>query len=303
MSTDANDDPVVREPRSSQTQQVIDECLRRRVAGESVSDDAVIAAHPDLMPELESALQKLSLIQSAVMRGREESRRASLSQLGSFAGVPIRLPADAFPGYENVEEFHRGGQAVVYRARHSATGRDVAIKVMKEGPFGGPADKARFEREVQILGQLNHPNIVTIHDSGETAGHFFFTMDFVDGEALHDHTASGDLHSRETLSLFAKVCDAVNAAHLRGVIHRDLKPSNIRVNATGEPFVLDFGLAKLATPAPDTAAMTQTGQFIGSMPWASPEQAEGNPNEVDVRTDVYSLGVVLFQLLTGRFPV
>ena len=302
MDTDASCNSATGDPRHWRTQGVIDECLRRRATGETLTDDDVIAAHPDLLPELESALHSLALIQSAVLRGREESRRRGNSHCETTSGVAIWLPADAFPGYEHVEAFHRGGQAVVYHARHAATGRDVAIKVMKEGPFGGPADRARFEREIQILGQLNHANIVTIHDTGEAAGHFFFTMDFVDGPPLSEYVEAARLDPRAMLALFCKVCDAVNAAHLRGVIHRDIKPSNIRVNVAGEPIVLDFGLAKLTTPEPDTVAMTITGQFVGSMPWAAPEQAEGNPADVDLRTDVYSLGVVLFQLLTGRFP-
>ena len=191
---------------------------------------------------------------------------------------------------------------MVYRAIQQATERDVAIKVMREGPFSGPADKARFDREVHILGQLNHPNIVTIHDRGEAAGHFYYTMDYISGQPLDAYMAAGEHSVAESLRLFAKICDAVNAAHLRGVIHRDLKPSNIRIDESGEPYVLDFGLAKVAMIDSEAAPMTMTGQFVGSMPWASPEQAEGSPSLIDLRTDVYSLGVILYQMLTGKFP-
>ncbi|MCH8146654.1 MAG: serine/threonine protein kinase [Planctomycetes bacterium] len=216
------------------------------------------------------------------------------------------LSTDSFAGYDLVREIHRGGQGVVYQAIQHSTNRKVAIKVLKEGPFAGPADKARFEREIQILGQLQHPNIVTIHDSGSEAGHFYFVMDYIRGQPLDVFVASGDRSIDELLRLFEKICDAVNAAHLRGVIHRDLKPSNIRVDENGEPHVLDFGLAKVsaddAKDVPQQVTMTVTGQFIGSLPWASPEQVEGTAHRVDVRTDVYSLGVVLFHMLTGRFP-
>ena len=218
-------------------------------------------------------------------------------------------PENAFPGYEIIREIHRGGQGVVYQAIQKTTRRKVAIKVLHGGPFSGPAGRTRFEREVQVLGQLNHPNIVRIHDSGVTTdGGFFYVMDYISGRTLDEVLSDKRPSVEETIVLFTKICDAVNAAHLKGVIHRDLKPANVRVDANGEPIVVDFGLAKISGPdAIDSGhktpqLMTLTGQFIGSLPWASPEQAEGVPGNIDVRTDVYSLGVMLYQMLTGQFP-
>ncbi len=182
---------------------------------------------------------------------------------------------------------------------------------MHSGPFMGSAGRSRFEREVQVLGQLDHPNIVRIHDSGVTKdGSCFYVMDYISGKPLDRLMQDGQLPIREALRLFAKICEAVNAAHLKGVIHRDLKPANIRIDKHGEPIVVDFGLAKLAVPDLDVEGegvgsgrlMSMTGQFIGSLPWASPEQADGSPTNIDVRTDVYSLGVILYQLLTSKFP-
>lgn len=224
-------------------------------------------------------------------------------------GAPSPL-SDTFPGYEILREVHRGGQGVVYQALQKATRRKVAIKVIHGGPFTGSTGRARFEREVQVLGQLSHPNIVRIHDSGVTPdGSFYYVMDYISGRTLDEVLRDERRPSvDETLRLFAKVCDAVNAAHLKGVIHRDLKPGNIRVDASGEPIVVDFGLAKIAVPDVTEdedhtpRLMTVTGQFVGSLPWASPEQAMGLPGNIDVRTDVYSLGVILYQMLTGRFP-
>lgn len=210
------------------------------------------------------------------------------------------------PGYRLLKEIHRGGQGVVYLAVQEATRRKVAIKVMREGPFAGEHDLARFEREVQVLAQLNDPHIVTIHDSGSCGGCAYFVMDYVAGLPLDQHVKLMELSVLDRLALFATVCEAVNTAHLRGVIHRDLKPGNIRVDPQGVPKVLDFGLAKLSggdgSEESTVAQMTVTGQFVGSIPWASPEQALGESNKIDVRTDVYSLGVIVYQMLTGEFP-
>jgi tetratricopeptide (TPR) repeat protein/predicted Ser/Thr protein kinase len=291
--------------RTSRIQQIIEDCLSRRAGGEDVSNEQLIDSHPDLMPELRDELRKLALVERARAEAAKTARlpEAGSSELDDRFAKPL---PDWFPGYDVVRELHRGGQGVVYQAIQKSTKRKVAIKVMREGPFAGPRDRSRFEREVQILGQLDHPGIVRIHESGTAAGNFFYVMDYISGQALDAYTAGDGRSIDATLRLFVKICQAVNAAHLRGVIHRDLKPSNIRIDSAGEPHVLDFGLAKLATqPLTDESqprVMSLTGQFIGSLPWASPEQAEGSPEKIDTRTDVYSLGVILYQMLTGEFP-
>ncbi|MFO0838893.1 MAG: protein kinase [Phycisphaerae bacterium] len=229
----------------------------------------------------------------------------------------VVIPADAIPGYRILREVHRGGQGVVYEAHASRLNRRVAIKVTRGGPFAGPQERVRFEREMQILAQLNHPNIVTIHDGGIAAGHDYFVMDYIAGQTLDEHVAhvaaqnnaigaeSGRSRAARIAALLATICRAVAEAHRRGIVHRDLKPSNIRVDEAGTAFVLDFGLAKMTTAAsPEqttTRPMTQTGEFLGSLPWASPEQVSGAA-AVDARSDVYSLGVVLYQALAGRLP-
>ncbi|MBI4719330.1 MAG: serine/threonine protein kinase [Planctomycetes bacterium] len=213
---------------------------------------------------------------------------------------------DSVPGYSIVREIHRGAQGVVYQALQNGTKRRVAIKIMRDDPFAGPRGRLRFEREIQILSQLDHPNIVTVHDSGSSQGRFYYVMDYISGQPLDVYLASSGPSVSEVLRLFEKICSAVHAAHLRGVIHRDLKPGNIRISAAGEPYILDFGLAKVTTGSPGevapSQAMTMTGQFVGSLPWSSPEQARGESAGIDIRTDVYSLGVILYQALTGRFP-
>lgn len=232
----------------------------------------------------------------------------ALKQMGgakfTFTPKPPSLAKEAIPGYEITREIHRGGQGVVYQALQHSTQKKVAIKVMHGGVFASATDRARIEREVRILANLNHPNIVKVYDSGEVQGAYYYVMDYISGHSLDSYIRSGPHAIEQTLKLFTTICEAVNAAHLKGVIHRDLKPGNIRIDAEGTPHILDFGLAKLALDEHGGGQqMTATGQFVGSLYWASPEQALGNPSTIDIRTDVYSLGVILYQMLTvGKFP-
>lgn len=249
-----------------------------------------------------------------------------------------RAPVNSLPGYTIVRELHRGGQGVVYLAVQESTGRQVAIKLLNRqipagSASGDQAGLARFEREIEILSRLKRPNIVTVHDCGRDHGHVYLVMNFVDGRTLDAWASRPGALLAQTLEVFARICDGVNAAHLLGVIHRDLRPGNILVDERDDPHVLDFGLAKLVDGSDSISdgmptsgakagsragshaatdagtipgAVTVTGQFVGSIPWASPEQAEGRTGEsgdaIDIRTDVYSLGVILYQVLTERFP-
>ncbi|MBK8976133.1 MAG: serine/threonine protein kinase [Planctomycetes bacterium] len=226
--------------------------------------------------------------------------------------------APAIPGYAGLRELAHGGQGVVYAATQLSTRRTVAIKVLRdlatEGSGGGDQGLRRFEREVGLAASLRHPNVVALHDSGTLAdGRPYLVMELIDGPSI-EH-APAVLEAREhgmlrpwldaLLRTFAAACDGVAYAHRRGVVHRDLKPSNIRVDPDGVPKVLDFGLAKDLSGAAELPSLTIGGTgatFLGSLPWASPEQALGRSRDIDVRSDVYALGVVLFQLVSGRFP-
>jgi eukaryotic-like serine/threonine-protein kinase len=235
-----------------------------------------------------------------------QNRQQSHRRAGRLADTSAFVSKGMIPGFTLLSELHRGGQGTVYLATQESTGRQVAVKVLRAQTLGsGSTGAARFQREVEILSRLKHPNIVTIHDCGRSLDDVYLVMDYVDGQPFDVHVAEQNCSIRETLAIFAKACDAVSAANNRGVIHRDLKPRNILVDEHGEPRVLDFGLAKIVDDSARTTtldAMTRTGQFVGSLPWTSPEQARGCSDLVDVRSDVYSLGVVLYQLLTRQFP-
>ena len=256
-------------------------------------------------PGVEEHLAACEACRRAVARLRDDNRFLSDFAIDGALPAPVgAVPGErrveiAVPGYDIVREIHRGGQGVVYLARQRSTKRDVAIKVMKQGPFATLADRARFEREVESLARLDHPNLVAVHDAGTVAGASYFVMNYIDGRPLDEAVAR--LSRPAMLAVFIVACEAVHAAHLRGVMHRDLKPSNILVDRQGAPHVLDFGLAKSITGVGD-ATVTGAGQFVGSLPWASPEQVEGASGGIDLRTDVYSLGAILFQLLTGAPP-
>jgi len=211
----------------------------------------------------------------------------------------------AFENYEILEELPRGGQAVVYKANHIPTKTKVAIKVLLPSLLASARARYYFEREVELIARLDHPSIVKIRDSGIIRGQYYFVMEYIPGEPLDRYVNLQNLSFRKRVILFNKICTAVTYAHQQGIMHRDLKYGNIIIDERGEPHILDFGLAKvidLSEQAGKDAMVTMTGQWAGSLSNMSPEQAAGKPDLIDVRTDVYSLGIILYHMLTGTYP-
>jgi serine/threonine protein kinase len=217
------------------------------------------------------------------------------------------------PGYELLDKIDTGGQATVYRAKELTSDLTVAIKVLNGGPNANADARDRLLREAAALRALNHPNIVCVIEAGRTSiGLDFIVMNFVDGRPLdalwtdREFSAAIAPEPPARLRLFKRICDIVQSAHLKGITHRDLSPSNILITADGQPHILDFGLASTAFDhllSPAGRHVTVTGQFIGKVKYASPEQARGQRDTIDIRTDVYALGVILYQILTdGAFP-
>jgi len=280
----------------------------------------------DLSPEEESALTAvLGAVASAgdavptvamPAPGEDRSSRTSSRGEGSVAdagelrdreaGIEPSLSATPMPfefgEYELLEEIGRGGMGVVFKARQRDLDRVVAVKTILAGRLAGQEHVRRFLAEARAAARIRHPGVVQVHEVGQTLGHHFFAMEYIDGESLADRTARvpGGVEVDEAVRLIREVARAVHHLHQHGIVHRDLKPSNILIDAQGQARVSDFGLARAA--ADEDAPATTTGVIAGTPSYMSPEQAAGRRDEVGPASDIYSLGAVLYELLTGRPP-
>lgn len=257
----------------------------------------------------------------------------------SPAALDIPLSARGFGDYELLEELGRGGMGVVYKARQISLGRTVALKMILRGELASLPDVVRFRAEAASAAHLDHPHIVPVYEVGEHEGQPYFSMKYVSGTTLALKLAEGPLSAQEAASLLLPVCRAIAEAHRRGVLHRDLKPSNILIDQDGQPHITDFGLAKRIAPPPSRTReavggtpstpplvtgremdsspyqeggggvdartldyLTQTGAILGTPSYMAPEQAAGQRGVIGPASDVYSLGTILYQCLTGRPP-
>ncbi len=210
--------------------------------------------------------------------------------------------APAFPDLDVLEVLGQGGMGVVYKARQKKLDRVVALKVLPPEVALEPGFAERFEREARTLARLQHPNVVQVYDFGERDGLYYLLMEYVDGPNLRQALRGGHLAPAEALAIVPQICDALQTAHDRGVVHRDVKPENVLLDRAGHVKIADFGLAKILERQPVDVTLTHAGQVMGTLHYMAPEQLK-TPAEVDHRADVYSLGVVFYEMLTGELPL
>ncbi len=215
---------------------------------------------------------------------------------------PLADVAAAFPHLEIIELVGRGGMGCVFKARQPKLERLVALKLLPTKLAAEPSFRERFRREARVLARLNHPNIVSVYDFGEAGGFFYLLMEFVDGANLRQAMRAGRFPPEQALAIVPKICEALQFAHSEGILHRDVKPENILLDTKGRVKIADFGIAKLVGEPQPVMRLTATGATIGTPQYMAPEQLE-RPQEVDHRADIYSLGVVFYEMLTGELPI
>jgi tRNA A-37 threonylcarbamoyl transferase component Bud32 len=274
------------------------EDLRRQGGRPSAAE--VCADQPELAPELEKQIQAILAMEAMLAVGKDTPTEPETPDGPQSVSPASRKGIDFFPsGYEVLEELGQGGMGVVYKARHQRLARLVAIKRLRAGVHAQPSQLARFRNEAEALARVQHPNIVQVFDVGEHDGEAFLALELVEGQGLAQKLARSVLPAREAAGLVETLARGIHSAHERGVIHRDLKPANVLFTTEGTAKISDFGLAKCLD---NDAGPTRTGEIMGTPSYLAPEQAEGKSKEVGPAADIYALGAILYECLTGRPP-
>lgn len=297
----------------SEQVEILNQYLDNLQRQDEASCQSLRAINPELKPLMAclDSLERLAPQTEHALEAGElgpDDRTLYLSQEASRQKAP--LPSREFGNYELLEELGRGGMGIVYKARQKDLNRVVALKTILSNQFASEDEVRRFYLEAQAAGRLQHANIVAIHEVGQHLGQHYFTMDYIEGGSLANpgfrplsETEPADYF--QIASLMRQVAEAVAYLHSKEIVHRDLKPSNILIDGAGQAYVTDFGLAKLYEDLPlgsGTDARTQTGMIVGTPGYMSPEQAAGQLDQISTRSDIFCLGIILYELLTGVSP-
>lgn len=279
-------------PEDEKRFEILEAYVHRLQTDESVDCEEVLRDHP----EMQSTFHLLEVLDQFAPSAPTDTAQGE--DTFHLSGTGQILPC-AFGRYELLEEIGRGGMGVVYKARQEDLDRTVAVKMILSSHLASPEHVRRFHVEAKIAARLRHPNIVHIHDVGQLHGQHYFAMEYVEGESLAEKLQRESLDSGAAAQLVATITRAVAHLHRQDLVHRDLKPSNIMLDDQGQPYVTDFGLAKVFS---GDSSQTATGVIAGTPSYMAPEQAAGRNKEVGPACDVYSLGAILYELLTGRPP-
>jgi predicted Ser/Thr protein kinase len=253
------------------------------------------AAEPETLPRALPAAQDVGTLLPAP----DAAQALTLSPAAAPGDAAADGGPPGVPGYEILGELGRGGMGVVYKARQCGLNRMVALKMILVGGHAGEAELTRFHIEAEAIARLQHPNIVQVFDSGQSAGHPFFSMEYVEGGTLANRLGHQPQPARQAAQLVAVLARAMHVAHQRGIVHRDLKPANVLLTADGTPKITDFGLAKRLDAE---KALTQSNAIVGTPSYMAPEQAEARTRAIGPPADIYALGAILYEMLTGRPP-
>jgi serine/threonine-protein kinase len=273
-------------------QQLLDEIL-----DSERSPEEVCGSCPELLPEVRRRWREMCRVEAELKALFPTADLAAGA--GATAASPPGSNLPSIPGYVVEAVLGRGGMGVVYRARQLRLNRPVALKMLLAGAGAGPSDRARFQREAEAVAGLRHANIVQVYDVGEQDGRPYFTMEIVQGGNLAEKQAGVPQPAREAAALVVTLAEAVWAAHQGGIVHRDLKPANVLLTADGTPKISDFGLARRVEGG---ERLTQSGAMLGTPSYMAPEQARGRTQALGPPVDIYALGAILYELLTGRPP-
>lgn len=289
--------------RDEQLAHLLNDLTNQFRQGQRPDLDGLARQHPELADELRELWAAVQVAEELAKPSPEVTPSTALGMPGlQETELSPRTTAPLprmFGDYELLEEIGRGGMGVVYKAQQRSLDRIVAIKMILRGDHASAEDLARFKAEAEAAARLEHPNIVSIYEVGECEGQAYFSMKYVEGTTLAERVAAGPMAPREAAACLATICAAVHHLHQAGILHRDLKPSNVLIDKQGRPQVTDFGLAKRVEGG---ASLTQTGAILGTPSYMSPEQAAGGRRELSPASDVYSLGTILYALITGQPP-
>lgn len=287
----SDDSEISNDPHEQAFAMLVTKLADQANQGKSLSLEEACKLHPEHESDLRELWGTIIVTDAAA-----KEQGSSFLQSSDVAMPQLELPCD-FGNYILEEEIGRGGMGIVYRAVRVEDESPVAIKMILKGDFATDADRQRFETEAYAAAKLDHPNIIPIYEIGDFQGRSFFCMKLIEGQSLSDRLARGPMPPARAAKIMDQISDAIGYAHQEGVLHRDLKPSNIMLDSDRNAYIADFGLAKQSQQ--DRVSLTRSGAILGTPSYMSPEQAAGERGQVGVTSDVYSLGAILYNMITG----